>query len=711
MKWNKKTVDAGTVSRLCEKYKINPVLSTIFVRRNLTEPEDLKYYLTPANISFLHNPFYFEDMIVFCDRLAKAKKNNESICIFGDRDVDGITSTVLLKQELDQEGINCFYKLPENDEPYGMTINGIDEAIEKGAHLFLTVDCGISNFEEISYASKKGIETIIIDHHLSGENQPSALGIIDPKVEGSGYPFPFLAGCGVVSKCIWAYRFSKTPEYKKTIILLHSSSISGVTIIEAMKMKNLIVVDKVEEEVVPGILKLEDSHLYNFINCGLPILVMDKSYELSELKKAYGNDFSLKMIDKMPEINRVLPQTKSKSLFTLTEMSNNVRFMKVKTEGRTLVAIYTAYINKLYPELSRDYEPTLDLVALGTVSDLMPIMDENRILVKRGLKNLEKKTRINFQPYLIRQGLVNKPLSTTDIGWKIGPAINASGRMGHPSVAVEMFLAKDQLEASLYTEKLFSFNKERKKLGEEAWNKILPQAKKSFEMFGTKLIIVRDDSIVRGITGIIANRLLKQFNAPSIIVTSNQMGKLIGSMRSFESLNARTFLSRYEDLLIDFGGHSCAAGFNLLEENYDELTCRISEDIDYFDCPYCEEEASIDVDALLPQAFFTPSLIKMVELFEPYGEKNPPLNFLIQGAKIVQISFLSNSNLKAPCHVRMTIKHGKYQWPAIFWNAGNKVKDSIFVDDTVDIVFRLGKNYYMNQESLQLTVLDLKKKG
>jgi hypothetical protein len=217
MQWKKSPVSPKEVRNLHERYNVSLLTRAILARRGISGRNDVKFFLE-NDLSFLHNPFLFDDMETVVDRIQSALDEKEKIRVFGDRDVDGITSTALLVSELSSMGADVSYKLPEGDEPYGMTIAGVDQAMEDGVTLIITVDCGISNFDEIAHASECGIDTLVLDHHLSDDKLPAAMAIIDPKVQGSGYPFEHLAACGVVSKVIWALRFAQTPFYHENCI-------------------------------------------------------------------------------------------------------------------------------------------------------------------------------------------------------------------------------------------------------------------------------------------------------------------------------------------------------------------------------------------------------------------------------------------------------------------------------------------------------------
>jgi single-stranded-DNA-specific exonuclease len=271
-----------------------------------------------------------------------------------------------------------------------------------------------------------------------------------------------------------------------------------------------------------------------------------------------------------------------------------------------------------------------------------------------------------------------------------------------------MLLAEDLYEAESLAGELIKLNKERQKLGEDAWERMKSSAQESFEASGSKLVLVEDSTLSRGITGLMASRLLRQYNAPAIVLATVDETRVSASMRSPDHFDAREFLSRFSDLFQDFGGHTCAGGFSMDVEHLVEFKKRVADEIDTMDCMIDETEDELVIDVTLPDIYMTPNIIKVVEFFEPYGEKNPPLVLMMEGAQIEDIQFMNNKGGSVQ-HVKLTLAFGQYKWPALFWRAGDRVGSDFDKGDRVNVAFRLGRNYFRNQESLQLTILDLKR--
>lgn len=204
-KWEIYDYDEKEVKDVATKYNISELLANVLVNRNIAKSdEDVKVFLEPTRNDF-HDPYKMPDMQKAVDRIMKAIENKEKVIIYGDYDVDGITSTMVLKSFLDENGLEVGYRIPNRlNEGYGLNMNAIKEIAEQGYNLIITVDCGISGIEETKYAYELGMEVIITDHHEPLETIPEAVAVIDCKRIDNTYPFKSLAGCGVVFKLIQA---------------------------------------------------------------------------------------------------------------------------------------------------------------------------------------------------------------------------------------------------------------------------------------------------------------------------------------------------------------------------------------------------------------------------------------------------------------------------------------------------------------------------
>lgn len=203
-KWEYYEQDKELVEQIAKKHNISTLLAKILINRNIVDEEEINVFLNPKRNNF-HDPFLMLDMDKAVDRIIKAIKNKEKTIIYGDYDVDGITSITVLKKFLSERGLEVDYYIPNRlEEGYGLNKDAIQEIAKQGYTLMITVDCGISGINEIEMANSLGIETIITDHHEQLDSLPQAYCIINPKRKDNTYPFRGLAGVGVVFKLIQA---------------------------------------------------------------------------------------------------------------------------------------------------------------------------------------------------------------------------------------------------------------------------------------------------------------------------------------------------------------------------------------------------------------------------------------------------------------------------------------------------------------------------
>ncbi len=230
-KWHIYETDADKVEKIKNKYNLNDLLATILVNRNIIKEEEIKVFLHPTRNNF-YNPFLITDMEIAVKRIIDAIKNKEKVTIYGDYDVDGITSITVLKSFLKDIGLEADDYIPNRlDEGYGLNKEAINKISQHGCNLMITVDCGISAIDEINYASSLGIETIVTDHHEAGNDLPKAIAVIDNKRKDSQYPFRELAGVGVVFKLIQALGIKlglKEEAYLKYLDIVCVGTISDI---------------------------------------------------------------------------------------------------------------------------------------------------------------------------------------------------------------------------------------------------------------------------------------------------------------------------------------------------------------------------------------------------------------------------------------------------------------------------------------------------
>lgn len=410
------------------------------------------------------------------------------------------------------------------------------------------------------------------------------------------------------------------------------------------------------------------------------------------------------LIDVAPEMRRLFPSLVDKSLVRLSAESRTGRY-----EGRSLgeidvfVSLFLTFVARRETAVAEAYGEALDLVAIGSLADMMPMLDENRIAVRAGLDRCTTTSRPALRMLLERQRLLGKQINATDVGLSLSPVLNAAGRMGEADTAVRLFLSTDDRERAELVDRLVSLNEQRKRAGEEAWGAVRPQAEESLAVHGGRFIYVQGADIHRGVTGIVAGRLSRQFNAPAAVVSILE-DRAVGSIRSTRGLVATDLLSHMDDLVIDWGGHDAAAGFHLEVERLDAFRDRLSEVLPRIRMDEAQE-VRLSIDAELPPEYFTPQLADVVATFAPFGQENRPLVFLVRNARLAQIDFMG----KRQEHLRLLVEGRTTKWPAVYWSAAERVGRDFDADEPVDVVFTYGTNYYNGQEKPRLTIVDVKR--
>jgi len=705
MKYNKKQIDADLVKEISARYKIPLLLASILVRRKIIDPEDIMFILE-NDMKYMHNPFLFYEMEDVVDRIHSAADEGEKVIVFGDRDTDGITSTVLLVNKLKEMGIDAAWSLPSGDDPYGFTEKKVEDFAKQDGSLIITVDCGISNTKEIAYAATLGIDTIIIDHHMPGEILPEAFAIINPKMEDCGYPFRHLAACGVVSKVIWALAFSETELYKKEICLLNIVPGNGDTYIaEAQKIFNLAKTeDPVKETFVPGIISDPNkTAIIKYISKSI-IVVYSAKQQKHFFSQIFGNNIDLSVIDIALESDQLFKRLKGLSLLKMKEISKDAKyFEKSLTELDVLWNLFKAVIIKKNNLLNEKFEHMADFVTISSIADMMPLVNENRIIVKHGIENIQKTSNKGLHELLYRQKLLEKPISTADIAWNITPLINATGRLGVPEKAAQLFFSDDIDEIRVLADEVVSLNKERKKIGNNLWDTLFSSAKKSFEDLNNSLVFAGGKEVNRGITGILAARFATYFNVPAVVYTILE-DRIVGSIRSIGNYPIMEMLNTCSDIFLDFGGHDFAGGFSLDITNLDKIKERFSDYVKNNSTK--TEEKDIEIDAELPEGFLNQDVIDVADILKPFGEGNPDLVFLARSLKIKNIEIMGN---KQPGHIKFVLESKGIPWPAVFWNAADRIGKDIFPENKVDVLFKIKNNFIANSNIPQLDIINMER--
>jgi len=705
--WNKKTISKNEVDELVKKYNVDQLTASIMLRRNIVEGKSILYYMED-DLRFQHSPFCFSNMEDAVDRILDAKEENEKILIFGDRDVDGVSATTILYDCLTEMGLDVEYRLPGGDDPYGLSIEAVDDFAEKYGSLIITVDCGISNNIEVAYAADKGMDVIILDHHNPPEELPSPAIIIDAKLEDSGYPFKDISGAAVVYKLVSALRFSQSKWYKEEITLLNVRPMNDSFMIECVKIRNLVPLSKLSETIIPGTVGINQTRLPNYLS-GQLILVWDGETTGKLLRQTFSTtDFNF--IDIRPEVAKIIPQIGNMSLLRVKDMSKIAKYGNhPSTEIGGFYNIFVSYVQQLmkkeFPKFSEQEEKDLQLVALAALADIMPMKDENRLFVKQGLASINAgRIRPGLMELMSALNLLGKRVNSTDLSWIVVSNLNAAGRLGFPEIAASLFLEKDGSLREEKARKIIDLNTERKALSLDAWNYAAIQSEASIPKYNDKLCVVIDPRINRGVSGILAGRLVSKYSVPAMVITFVD-DVAIGSMRSCREFSATRFLDQMGDIFINHGGHNFAAGFSFQKDRlqeFEEKVLHLSALIELSE----QKGDYYEVDAEIPSNYLTPSILNLEDRFEPFGEENNQLLLMSRNLPISDAMLMGKGE---KLHLKLILQCGKTKWPCLFWNEGERLHRDFEIGDKVDILYHIERNTFNGVETPQLILTDIRK--
>lgn len=553
-----RSADESAVALLEKELSIPRALAQVLSARNLKTFDACKTFFRPEVTQF-HDPFLFEQMERAVLRIAKAIAAKEKMVVYGDYDVDGITSTVLMMRILTALGAECSFFLPNRlTDGYGLSEEGIRNVADAGVTLIITVDCGISSVREIAIAACLGIDCIVTDHHDVHQELPDAYALLNPKIDGCGYPYRYLAGVGVALKLCQAL-----------------------------------------------------AHHFN--------------------------------------------------------------------RGKEL------------------WEPYLDIVALGTAADIVPLSGENRVIASLGFAAMQNTVHKGLSALMSQQGLAGKKISTSQVVFQIAPCINAVGRLGRPDAGVKMLLSDDAAEAALYAGELRGANTERREIdrvvAEEAFRWVTDNTDAEKDV----VIVAGSTSWHAGVIGIVASKMVERYYRPAILFSIGPDGYARGSGRSIPALDLLEALNKCADLLEGYGGHAAAAGMNIKTENIGAFRERFNAAVGSI----LTAEDFIPVvtaDAEVPIPAITPKFFRIIQQMEPFGPGNMrPVFYSGNVAHRTVPRLLGNA------HVKMSLAGDGIVMDAIAFNWGDRYR-TIKEASKLSVAYTIDQNEWNGKTSLQMKV-------
>lgn len=491
-------------------------------------------------------------------------------------------------------------------------------------------------------------------------------------------------------------RIVKAIENKEKIMIYGDYDADGITSITVLK-KYLNEIGLKTGEYIPnrlnegyGLNKDAISKIYNdgyrlmiTVDCGIS--------GLEEVE--YANSLGMEIIitdhhepaEKLPEAIAVIDAKRKDNKYPFNQLAG--------------VGVVFKLIQAISTELKleeKEYLKYLDLVCIGTISDIVPLVDENRVIAKLGLKLIEKTKNIGLKTLLNIADL--KKIDSNAISFGVAPRINACGRMGFQEEALQLFLTEDSGEATKIAKRLVQFNQERQAKEKQIFEEVIEKIEKDDK--DKKCIVLAEENWHHGVIGIVASKITEIYYKPSILIClEGDKGK--GSGRSVPGFDLYTALTKCSDYIEKFGGHSMAIGITIKKENFEKLKEAIEK--------YAQESnisdimPIINIDKEINLKNINIEEVKSLELLEPFGEGNKMPLFLLRNLKIDSIRALSGGK-----HLKLTLKQDNNIVDGIGFNMGDLSKEYL-LGDKVDVVGTIEINSFGNKENIQINLKDIRK--
>lgn len=687
--WRLRKVSPEKLEKL-RKTGFPDILLKILINRGIDDETSIERYFTPRS-RFLFSPFIIDGVCPAVDRIFKAIEKEESIRIYGDRDVDGITSTVMLTETLRSMHKHVDFTVPVIEDGYGLNPDYIDVAKRDGIKLIVTVDCGISNLAEVEYARSKGIDVIITDHHEPPTQLPAAVAIVDPKLHDSCCPQKNIAGVGVAFKLAMALEMARSNRLSKPLIAFDLSEHD---------------IGAIRFSPREGFQPLRNIDRHSMAGC-VPVFFSE------EERRRIG--------DLMPEIiSQASPDPSLKPVFVdriLTECIPDASGMAKEAfkksvdldgieGGRALILVYLKCLEAKLPTVKTLWHRCLDILTIGTVADMVPLQGENRTFAQMGLKFVGKSKRMGLSSLFNMLGWKNRQVTERDISFSIAPILNSSGRLLTAELAIELLCTTSADKAEELARQLYELNNERKRLGEDCYNNVKHYLIEQNDLDNDRILLVAAPMKNQGVTGIVATRLMLDYCRPVIVLLEDQ-GKFLGSARSFKDINIIEALNYCRDQLEKFGGHIGAAGLTVQFANAGKFREKLRE--------YSQKNISAEdlqpewlIDSLLPLETVDEQFLNDILNFSPFGIDNPAPVFMVEGASFQEIRKVGDSKN----HLRFKFRraNGRSLF-GIGFNLGDIMAPDVIRDGTCDLVFHVEANDYNGVRSAQLMVVDCRIRG
>ncbi|MBE6449194.1 MAG: single-stranded-DNA-specific exonuclease RecJ [Alphaproteobacteria bacterium] len=574
-KWVQHFADEKLIAHIIQKFDIPEILARILVVKNL-DVDVLENFLYPTLRKNLPNPETLKDVTKTAERIADSVERGETIGIMGDYDVDGATSSALLKLFLQSTGTKTKTFIPDRDDGYGPNAQKMQEFYDEGIRLVATVDCGMTAFEPIDFGTKLGLDIVIIDHHEPERMLPNAYSVVNPKRLDEDIKHP-----------------------------CHSMAAVGVVFLVVVAINKI----------------LRQRGFYD---------------------------------DKIPE-----------------------------------------------PDLRQ----WLDLVAFGTVCDVVPLKGVNRLLVKSGLKQILANKNVGIKA-LSHISKIHEQITSYHLGYILGPRINAGGRVGKSDLGMRLLSTFDEVEAAMIANELEELNLLRRSIESDVLEQATKQAMDDIQA-GHPFILVQGENWHQGVVGIVAGRLKERFNLPSFVL-SVEGSDAKGSSRSVPGVDLGTLVitAMQKGILSRGGGHPMAAGFSLDTNRINDFRAFLKEYINTQCNLEVDKPKELIIDGVLDIHAVNLDLLDKISLLEPYGEGNEEPVFAVHDVLLSRTILTKNGHVVC----KFTGKSGGYLDAVCFRAEKTQIGQTLLenrVGQYYHIAGQLRIDTWNTQKKVQMIIHDI----
>ncbi|MBR3144803.1 MAG: single-stranded-DNA-specific exonuclease RecJ [Clostridia bacterium] len=556
-KWVIGKPDRELAKNIAAECDVDPFVALISVARGIEDSYELEEYLSRE--CYITDPRELADITLAADIINAAIEAGDKIAVYGDYDCDGVTSTAIMYDYLSGRGATVTTYIPDRlNEGYGMNKAAIDKLNSEGVKVIVTVDNGISSYDEIEYANGLGLTVVVTDHHIPPEILPPAAAIVDPKR----------------------------------------------------------------------------------IDC------------MSSFKDICGAEVAFKLCavldDKEPE---------------------------------EMIGRYA------------------DLLAIAVIGDVMPLVHENRAIVREGIKKIMHNPSVGVSAILNAAGVDRKTITSNRLSFAVTPRINAAGRMSSADKALKLLLCTDMLTALNLANDIDADNTARqtteREISEEAFGIIENNGYQN-----DRVIVVKGENWHLGVTGIVASRICERYGKPAIVL-SNSGDKVHGSGRSYEGFNLFDAIVAAKEHLVRYGGHSQAAGITLEDGKVSDFRKAINDYARKTEVTY----PTLNIDFKLNPSALSVDMAHAIKTLEPFGNSNTVPLFALMGVTLKGISELSGGK-----HLKLHFVKGDTSFDALLFNK-TRAKFPFSLGDTVDIAVSLDANLFRDRYTLSVFIKAIRMSG